>query len=57
MSLNSRQLNEDGYAICTVCRKKFFVKDLKLCSYCDCFVCKTCATKKDASIVCKKCTK
>jgi hypothetical protein len=55
MAINSNQLNEDGYAKCIVCGKKFFINDLESCSYCDRFVCKSCCNKKNGYIVCKKC--
>lgn len=55
MSLNSKQLNEQGHALCGDCRKKFFVSDLDSCAYCDKFVCKSCARKKNGFTACKKC--
>lgn len=60
MSLNSKTLNERGFAICVSCHKKFPVSDLETCNYCNRFVCIKCATfvKSGAGgIACKSCFK
>ena len=60
MSLSSKGLNENGYAMCTICRKKKFVSELETCAVCDKFVCKDCATSRRQGnpygYVCKRCS-
>ena len=59
MSLSSARLNENGYAICTICRKKKFISELETCVLCDKFVCKDCATYRRQGnpygYVCRRC--
>ena len=44
MGTNSYDLNESGYALCSSCRKKFFIRDLvDKCGICDRWFCKDCA--------------
>ncbi|MBS5317665.1 MAG: hypothetical protein KHY44_14910 [Clostridiales bacterium] len=55
---NSHVLDEKGYGMCRCCRRKFFISDLKLCVYCDRWVCKNCATKEkgfEDAYTCKVC--
>lgn len=44
MGVNSRGLDEHGYALCGVCRKKYFVSDLvEPCEFCGRWFCRNCA--------------
>lgn len=52
---NSYNLDEKGYGMCRCCRRKFFISDLKLCVYCDRWVCKNCVTIEQEVEVCKVC--
>lgn len=57
-SLNSKDLDENGYALCCVCRKKKFCTDLETCSECDRWVCSSCRSYRRQSpfgYICKKC--
>lgn len=60
MGLSSKQLDEHGYALCCVCRRKFFLRELEeQCEFCGNWFCKDCAmpTPKGHGFgkVCKKC--
>ena len=60
MGVNSRQLNEYGYALCGVCRKKFFIGDVQeICEFCGRWYCKKCARPTPPphghGKICKKC--
>lgn len=60
MGINSRDLNEDGYAMCVSCRKKKSISDLAdKCVFCDRWVCKSCATYRRQGVpygyMCKAC--
>lgn len=57
MALNSRQLDENGYAKCAVCGKKVYISNLESCIRCDRFACKSCTTKINGCSVCKKCNR
>lgn len=49
MGTNSRNLNEHGYALCGVCRKKFFVDELEgPCEFCGRWFCRNCAREVPA---------
>lgn len=52
---NSYHLDEKVYGMCRCCRKKFFISELKLCVYCDRWVCKNCVTMEKEVEVCKVC--
>ena len=43
MGYNTKTLTEDGYGMCTSCRKKVFVGQLVICHCCDKYVCKSCS--------------
>lgn len=58
MGLNSRAVNEHGYGICRICRKKFGYSELETCSSCERLVCKNCATYQRQfpfGFICKAC--
>lgn len=60
MGTNSYDLNESGYALCSSCRKKFFIRDLvDKCGICDRWFCKDCARPTPPSHgcgeICKNC--
>lgn len=39
LNVNSDTLNENGEALCCVCKRKFSISELYLCDYCDKWVC------------------
>lgn len=44
MGINSKDLDEHGYALCGCCRKKFSLKELEdKCEFCGKWFCKSCA--------------
>ena len=50
--VNSRDLNEYGYALCSCCRKKFSLGDLQdKCEFCNRWFCKSCAKPTPAGPV------
>lgn len=58
--VNSRDLNEYGYALCSCCRKKFSLGDLQdKCEFCNRWFCKSCAKPTPAGHgfgkICKRC--
>lgn len=60
MGINSKDLSEDGYALCVSCRKKKFIEDLAdQCVMCGRWVCKSCATYRRQGYpygyMCKSC--
>lgn len=60
MGVNSRELNEFGYALCCCCRKKYFLRDLEdQCPFCGKWFCKNCAKPVPPGHgfgkVCKRC--
>lgn len=60
MGVNSNELNEYGYALCCVCRKKFFLRDLEdQCGICGKWFCHNCAKPVPKGhgygTICKKC--
>ena len=60
MGVNSYDLDEYGYALCSCCRKKYAYKDLAdKCELCDKWFCKSCAKPvprgHGAGKICKRC--
>lgn len=60
MGINANDLDEYGYALCTCCRKKFFISDLEdKCNFCDKWFCKSCAKPTPPphghGKICKRC--
>ena len=60
MGLNSRELNEEGYALCCVCRKKHFIRDLEdQCGICGKWFCHECSKPTPSGHgygnICKNC--
>lgn len=60
MGVNSRELDESGYALCGCCRKKFFLRDLEdQCEFCGKWFCKSCSKPVPAGHgygkICKRC--
>ena len=44
MGVNSKDLNENGYALCACCRKKYFISELEdKCAFCNKWYCKSCS--------------
>ncbi len=44
MGTNTYTLDENGYALCVSCKRKFFIKDLEQCAMCDRWLCRSCGT-------------
>lgn len=55
MGVCTTHLDERGYGLCCVCRKKFFISDLYLCDCCDKFVCTTHKKKYKNLNICLSC--
>lgn len=60
MGVNSKDLDEHGYALCCVCRKKFSLSDLEdKCEFCGRWFCRSCAKPTPPGHgygkICKKC--
>lgn len=55
MGTNTTTLDEHGYGLCGICRKKFFVGQLDSCAYCDKWVCPVHKKKYKGLTVCPKC--
>lgn len=60
MGINSRELDENGYALCGACRKKFFISELEdQCGICGKWFCRNCARTVPAGhgygTICKNC--
>ena len=44
MGVNAKELDERGYALCSCCRKKYFLNELEeQCEFCGKWYCKKCA--------------
>lgn len=39
-NLSTDVLSKEGYALCSICKRKFFISDLYSCDYCGKFACK-----------------
>ena len=57
LNVNSCNLNENGDALCSICRRKFSINDLYNCDYCGKWVCKNHAKRKNGVTICEKCAK
>lgn len=60
MGVNSRDLDEYGYALCCVCKKKFFIGELEdKCEFCGKWFCHDCARETPAPYgsgkICRNC--
>ena len=44
MGLNTYELNENGQALCCVCRRKKDFSELETCGVCERWVCRDCAS-------------
>ncbi len=55
MGYNTRELTQDGYGMCSNCRKKVFVGDLEICHGCGKYICKSCAKTSRAGAPIKAC--
>lgn len=52
---NTTVLNEKGSGLCGICRKKFFISDLKMCSSCDKWVCREHTIRYKGLELCARC--
>ena len=53
MSYCSTHVNDKGEVMCISCRRKFNLSRVVTCVYCDRFVCRACASKKNGFDACK----
>ncbi|MBQ8763966.1 MAG: hypothetical protein IJZ07_07665 [Clostridia bacterium] len=55
MGTNTTTLDQNGYGLCGTCRRKFYIRDLDVCAYCQKWVCNTHKKKLEGLPVCPKC--
>ena len=55
MGTNTTTLDQNGYGLCGVCRKKFFVGQLYTCAYCDKWICSAHKKNYKGMTVCTRC--